>query len=155
MLTMVTSSDLIMARKYIESFAVSNGLPVRVRVSGPEITVTSAPETEADALAADGVNREVKKEDKIATLSHFHDPATGKGLLNFLTMVAGMKYRMNYKSICLGTDCNAGIEMVLTCEGVGNKNERTAPNHSAQTSPPGQPNLQQGGTVQAATNHPK
>ena len=128
--TGVSSADMLRAKECIEAYALANGLPVQANVSGTTITITSAnggindspPETGADVGDVNGKptvggTKARPTEDKESTLSHFNNEKTGKGLLNFLSLIADMKYRLSFKNICIGTDCGAGIEMTVTCDG--------------------------------------
>lgn len=134
--TAVTSADLIRAKENIEAYALANNVPVKVKASGTDITISSAPV--ANAAETTGQNApqptrtEPLTEDKAATLSHFYDDETGKGLLNFLGMVSDMKYKLSYKSLCIGVDCNAGIEIVLSSDSKAKPGGNVAPAPAAK-----------------------
>jgi len=128
--TGVSSADMLRAKECIEAYALANGLPVQANVSGTSITITSAnggindspPETGTDVVDVNGKHtvggtKARPTENKEDTLSHFNDEKTGKGLLNFLSLIADMKYRLSFKNICIGVGCGAGIEMTVTCDG--------------------------------------
>ena len=131
----VSSEDIIMARKLIEYSARANGVPVRVQLHGQDIIITSAPEpvkneqTEDKGAPATNLDKESIKEDKAVTLGNY------RGIHDFLYTLAGLPYALTRKSICIGEGCsNAAIEIVLTVEG---KPQTTAPVDAPATALPG------------------
>ena len=139
-LAAVSPEDMVMARKLVAYAAKANNVPVCVKLSGPDITITSAPEVEKTEQRGDGVaeasisapapDKDAVKENKEQTLSNY------KGIRDFLYTLSGLPYAITCKSFCIGETCgNAAIEISLTVVG-RNQPQQQAPAVQQQGQPP-------------------
>jgi hypothetical protein len=96
------AADIISAANAIEGFAAKCNLPLTVEIHRREITICSA------TKSADGKTPEQASDDKEGVLKNFN------AVMSFFSSISTLPYKMSYKSLCVGMDCKAGIEAVIS-----------------------------------------
>ena len=92
----VKPTDLITIKQLIDALALKSTLPVAVVIDKNHLKISPIP----------SLDPKVKTKDAIL--------AKYPQMMDFITQVSALPYKMEYTSFCIGEECESGFDMQLT-----------------------------------------